>query len=268
MAHAIRVHASQNAADRYRELLRSDYTKETLESTLALLWATIQASTTPAGLSWQKSLEYDEMGRASGKSFDQAIIDRIRIYSTSMGKRALPGMPRTFSERPTRSAALAEKTWAYLAIQTLAKLEGDTDFFNDLQSILYLCSVEYLLSHLKTQSMTAEHNCLVNAMYLHTVFVWSDLQPAHMFYLQSALMDYLGHPQKRSELLHRSLMLTDREDHSYLTKMQALVFDLVDSGQQRKAMDLLLSALRKEETGENALELVEMAKHALVSNGK
>ena len=111
------------------------------------------------------------------------------------------------------------------------------------KSLLFLCSVEELLPRLKKQRLLLEHDCLVNALFIHTILVWRE-EPSHLYYLQSVLMDYLEEYFSMLNLRSQSLRLTDVEDHSYLTKAQALWSDLMDFGKYKDAYSLLLYLTR------------------------
>lgn len=113
----------------------------------------------------------------------------------------------------------------------------------DTQSLLFLCCIHYLLPQLQQHHLKPEHDCLLNAMYVHTLLVWRT-QPAHLFYLQGLVMDYLGERVKKLDLLEHSLRLTPLDDHSYLTKATAYWADLMDLGKQKEALDFLLSLNR------------------------
>jgi len=223
--------------------LKSDWSKETLDDVLSLLWKMIAGAATPSTFEWQKVLEFNT-GRVSSKGLNQQIINVIQQFSKIINREPIPEMPSSFSDtKGTRSVAQAEKTWAYLVLQAMARLTGDTDLFQDTQSLLFLCAIHYLLPQLKSQRLLAEHDCLLNALYMHTILVWRE-QPSHEFYLQSLIMDYLEEGGKRLELLQASLRLTPVEDHSFLTKVQALWSDLLDRGDYKSAEELLLYVYR------------------------
>ncbi len=255
-APTIHVRAKPADEERYRELLKSDWSKNTVETTLALLWSLIASAATPAKAAWQRVLEFDEQRVTSARALDQTILAPIRQYAPFFYRKPLPRMPSAFSAKRTNSVAIAEKTWTFLVIQMLASLKGDTGIFCDSQSLLFLCAIDSLLPQLKSQNLMPEHDCLVNAMYQHAVFVWRD-HPSHMYYLLSVLMDYLGDSSKKFELLHRSFSLTPKEDHSYLTKAQALWSDLLDHQHYRSAMQFILSVAR-EGPRDNVSELAQM----------
>jgi hypothetical protein len=257
MAVHLHVRATHADEERYRALLNLDWSKNTLESTLALLWGTIASSAMPAKIPWQKVLVFDEQRVISGRNLDRTILNPIMQFAPFFHRSPLPELPSTFSARKTRSTAIAETTWTYLIVQLLASLKGDTGIFCDSQSLLFLCAIDSLLPQLKGQNLSAEHDCLVNAMYLHAVFVWRDQQPSHMYYLLSALMDYLGDPAQKRSLLQCSFDLTPKDDHSYLTKAQALWSDMLDQKQYPEAMQFILSVAR-DSPRDNVPELTEM----------
>jgi hypothetical protein len=84
---------------------------------------------------------------------------------------------------------------------------------------------------------------LLNALYSHTFLVWKN-KPAHMYYLQSVVMDYLKEWPKRLKLLQQSLTLTSPTNHEFLTKVQSLWSDLLDLGDYQKAESFLLEVYR------------------------
>lgn len=239
----LRVQAKKSDIQEYKRLLQSDWSRDSLDDALRLLWKPIEGSVTPAAFPWQKVLAF-KAGRLSGKDLNAKIIQRIGELAEVFREPPLPAMPSAFpSNRATRSVAQAEMTWAFLVLQALAKLEGETGLFRDTQSLLFLCTIHYLLPQLDAQALRAERNCLLNSMYVHTVLVWRD-QPAHCLYLQSLLMDYLGAAERRVELLEMAFRLTPLTDHSYLTKATALWSDLMDLGLRERALTLLMELNR------------------------
>ena len=174
-----------------------------------------------------------------GAQFRLDVLDRIRSLSLVFTEPALPVMPAAFpTNRPNRLTALAEQAWTFLTLQALVNLEGETGLFADARSLLFLCSAHFLLPQLQQRGLTAEHDCLVCAMYVHTLLVWRT-QPAHYLYLQSVLMDQLGEQERRLELLDQSFHMTPPDDHSYLTKATAYWSELMDLRRYEKASNFL-----------------------------
>src|SRR5437867_44244 len=91
--------------------------------------------------------------------------------------------------------------------QLSVNLKGEMGFFRDLQSLLFLCSVHYLLPHLDKDSTRVEHDALLTTMHAHTVLCWSD-DPGHMFYLLAALLGYLGEGESRLAHLRHAVDAT------------------------------------------------------------
>ena len=165
-------------------------------------------------------------------------------------------MPSRFPE--TKSSPFAvqtERACAYLMLQARARLEGATGLFADAQSLLFLCSAHFLLPELQRQQLTAVHDCLVCAMYVHTLLVWKTL-PTHMFDLQNVLMDHLGNAERELSLLDMSFHLTPPEDHAYLTRATACWAARMDLRRYKEAERFLFSLMRhapdscQEEIGE------------------
>jgi len=243
MAVALQVHAWHPDIEEYQRLLKCDFTKDTLKSVLSLLWKLIAKSAKPSTYEWQRVLVYPPKV-AQIKHVDQHIINTIRQTAEILEDPRIPTMPSSFSDaRSDRSIVQAQQVWTYLCVQLLARLVGEPGIFVDLQSLLFLCTTEELLPALRDQRLLSEHDCLVNALYIHTVVVWRN-DPAHQYYLQSVLMDYLGDLRSVLQLHVRSLKLTDVQDHSYLTKAQAVWSDFMDSHQYKDAYHFLIHLLR------------------------
>jgi hypothetical protein len=226
----------------YKTLVDSDWNKTTQEDVLALLWQVIAESATTSKFEWASVLRFPAE-KETGKELNREIIERIKFFSEVFAESWIPTIPAVFSPKKTKAIILAEKTWTYLMLPSMVRLKGETGFFLDLQSLLYLAAVHYLLPLLEKQEAKAEHDCLLNAMYVHTIVAWRG-QPPHLFYLQSALMGHLGEDRRRLELLDQALALTPVSDHSYLTKANAYWIELLELGDREAAMVFLLNLNR------------------------
>jgi hypothetical protein len=242
------VYASHPDIEQYQKLLKSDFSRDTMKSVLSLLWKLIAESLKPTTFTWQKVLEYP--ARPARTKLNVEVIDTIRQAASLLRDPHLPPVKRAPTKvRLDHSMTEAQQVWTYLCLQTLADLrtpkhrEAAIDLFHDLQSLLFLCSIEEVLPGLKKQGLAAEHDLLVNAHFIHTIIVWKD-NPSHQFYLQSVLMDYLGEYDLAIDLRALSLRLTDVDDHSYLTKAQALWSDLMDLGRAREAYSFIFNLAR------------------------
>jgi hypothetical protein len=235
----LRISPASQDVDRYRELLRADWSRETLDALFSLLSKLLARSMKSSSVSWQDVLAINCTAKKSAKELNQHVLDRIRSLSLVFTEPAVPVMPSAFpTNRPSRLSALAEQAWTILTIQALVNLEGATGLFADSQSLLFLCSAHFLLPQLQQRGLIAERDCLVCAMYIHTVLVWRT-QPVHYLYLQSVLMDQLGEQERRLELLDQSFQMTPPDDHSYLTKATAYWSELMDLRRYEKASSFL-----------------------------
>lgn len=243
---ALEVSASKENVARYHSLLTKEWTKRTLEEVLLLLWAEIGESGQVEDLPFRAVLK-PETGKPVRRELNQDVVNTIRTFTSFFEHRTVPEMPRpeALSDvRRSRAVAQAETTWTYLILHTLASLRGATGFFLDTQSLLFLTAVHSLLPSLKESGQQSAHDCLVNALYMHTFTAWTE-QPEHFFYLQGVLMDYLGNEKETEESLRRSLELTPPEDDSYLTKVQDYWYALLDRDKTGEAWSFLLSVYRK-----------------------
>jgi hypothetical protein len=221
----------------YRSLLARDWTEVSLRKALAILWDAVgsQGGELPE---WWYVLDPD---RSEALGANPIVIERLRHLADVLTHPSIPPMPAT---SPSASAGemgrVAETTWTYLILQSLVIIEGDRGFLADAQSALFLVCANCLLPELGGDSFAAHRACLLNAMYSHTFLVWRN-KPAHMAYLQAALMDALGNFAERAKFMRESIALTPVTEHSYLTKVQDFWSELVDQRQYAEAELFILS---------------------------
>jgi hypothetical protein len=240
----IEVRASAKDFSRYRELVDSDWDKAAFEAVLGLMRKVINGSITEQTepvelLTFLRELH----GKKSAPGVPEEFIDRLRVLSLIFHEPNVPKMPKQFVSGTSRLAVQGEAATTYLLLQVGGRITGETEFFRDLQSLLYLNSVHYLLPQLQKEKTKAEHDLLANVLAIHALVTWWD-EPSHMFYLLAALMGHLGRSRARLDFLHRALSATPVEDHSYLTKVSAYWGELLDLGEKDAAMDLLLRLAR------------------------
>jgi hypothetical protein len=222
----------------------SDWNKATFDAVLKLLWDTIFLSCTEnkKKLDWVAFLG-ESQDKKYPKLMPDEIVERLRDLSFIFREPYIPILPHDIDLGRPRTAIQTQAAICYLLFPTLVQLKGETGFFQDLQSLLYLNAVHYLLPHLEKLGLNAAHACLVNAMHIHAIVVWRD-QPAHMFYLLSALMGQLGNKKARLRFLDSAVSATPIHDHSYLTKANAYWGELLELGEKDLAMDFLLKLSR------------------------
>jgi len=238
----------------YRSLLLEDWTDTSFRKVIAILWDEIgnQKVEVP---DWWSVL--DPHGVRHTENVNAFVVERIRVLTETMPHSSVPQVPQVIpGDAGDELARLTETVWTYLIIQSLTHIAGEQGFLADTQSALFICCADYLLPRLHNESYAARRDCLLAAMYSHTFLVWRNT-PAHMYYLQSVLMNELGNYSERFRLLGDSLALTPASDHSYLTKAQNYLSDLLDVKRydvaERLLMDLYRSATRDDQP-----EIMEM----------
>jgi hypothetical protein len=242
----IQVASTGSLRDRYRRLLTSDWKKSTIDDVLELLWKEVEASARQTKIPFLEVLHPDR-NSLSGSGPNTNVIEEIRDFRKHFhGNDLIPPVPEGFPARKGRLRAQAETVWTYLILENLAQLRGETGFFADTQSLLFLLAVDFLLPGLEDAGDVAARDCLINALYMHTFITWTQdpERQAHHFFLQAALMECLGQPRLQRDNLLYSLRLTHLEDHSFLTKVQAYVFSLLDGGEHDEAKRFLMKLYR------------------------
>jgi hypothetical protein len=128
----LRVSAAREDAERYRTLLRTDWSRETLDALFSLLSKLLAKSLKASAVSWRNVLAVNRTAKKSATELNQDVLDRIHSLSVVFTEPALPAMPAAFpANRPSRLAAVAEQTWTFLMLQALVNLEGETGLFAD-----------------------------------------------------------------------------------------------------------------------------------------
>ena len=273
MQPSIQVVSTSSLRDNYNHLLTSDWKKGTINEILELLWKEIEGS---QGLKESRFVQILRPSRASlaPSGFTAEVIDEIRHFRKHFrGSDLIPPVPEELSTRKSgRLLAQAETVWTYLILGNLAQLQGETGFFADTQSLLFLVAVDFLLPSLEDAEDSSVEACLINALYMHTFVTWTQdpQRQAHHFFLQAVLMDYLGDPQLKRDNLYSSLNLSHLEDHSYLTKVQAYVFSLIDCGENEAAKKFLMKLYRHAPEGylSELEEMIDAAQGYARARGK
>jgi hypothetical protein len=232
------VKSTPELVESYRQLLGDDWSIDTVQRILELLWAEVgsQENNIPA---WWGVLDPH---RQSDNIPNNFILERVRYLAKVLTDPVIPVIP-TVVIGGGEWACRAETAWGYLILQSLTHLAGDVGLLADTQSALFITCADYLLPRLKSDGLTMYHDTLINALHSYTFLVWRN-KPNHMYHLQAVLMGYIGDTGERLRLLRQSLHLTSQHDHSYITKVQSYWSELVDLGQYKLASDLILDVYR------------------------
>lgn len=262
MNKVIKIAPSPAHVEKYKALLRSDWTEKTLIDSVDLARKVVATSGFVLIFEWEhkkepskRNLEYypippagsDYLKEFLGKSnagLTPAIADNVEVPKEK--------------ERAAK-VHLAYASSVLLTLQTRDAIEDSTGLFRDIQSLLYLQCVEVMLPLLKGKSYSFAHDFLVNALFAHARTVWVD-DPSHQQFLLCKFFEYVGERKMASRLLEASINNTSPADHEFITKVQMLWSIYLDESLYDRAKDLLLNVYRRanEKDLPELTELIEL----------
>lgn len=257
MIDIVRLCATTAHKQKYRELLLEEWTPETMRRTLALSREFLDSG--------KQSLGYS--GLACHAGFEQWLLSSIKILSLT--DNTLPAAPERLPHRKSvdklEKHRLSTEVAYNLAfpLSVLSnpassglRLEGDTEFFRDLQSLVFILVANYLIPDLKKWRMMEERDFLALVLLLHALTAWRD-NPAHQHYLFAVLFSNLGWNRLYRLHLYHAFKLTAFDAHDYLSKAQAYWSALLDEGSLDEAENFCLNLL-KQSKQEDFPEIKEM----------
>ncbi len=164
MRRTITLKARPALKSKYHALLREDWGRQTAERVLDLLGELLRASGVRLVFPWEDSgkTARDRRGEVNLGADDFGelleLLERVRLPQ-------LPPLPLAAEKlfvRPGGKLALAAtRAWVYLIFQAVCEIRGEAGFFRDLQSLLYLNVVDWLLPELRSAGLAGEHDVLL-----------------------------------------------------------------------------------------------------------
>ncbi len=240
----IEIRALADKFARYKKLVDSDWNKRTFQGVVELFDDVVRGAESRIADNLDLAdLLVHAAERRGPIELPQETVKHLRYLSFLFHEPHVPEMPEGLTAGKSKTREQTDSATVYLLLQAMIRVTGEDGFFRDLQSLLYLNAVHYLLPLLEKSGPANEHAWLANVLHIHPFIVWRD-EPAHMFYLLAALMGQLGQSEARLQYLFSSLAATPIDDHSYLTKASAYWSELIELGQQDNAMDFLLKLTR------------------------
>ena len=240
-------------ADKYQQLLASNWTSETMRDSLKLADSFLGNCDPPLGFS--------ELIQSHGKSLlpDFFISTRFKNYlkdqSALLNSKNLPSIPGKIPKRRSPSK-IGYSRLTFEIVYNLAFpiflarknednfiLEGDIRFFRDIQSLIFILASDFILPRLREHRLREESDYLNLVMFTHSLMVWHN-HPAHQNQLFSIVFDNMGFHEAVIECLHTAFRLTSPEEHDYLTKAQAYWAALIDAKMPDRAKEFILRLLR------------------------
>jgi hypothetical protein len=263
-----RLNPTSAHVDRYQELLRNDWTLQTLERAIELLIDFLSNSGVRLVLAEDviDDVTDDAIDDSEPKTMlvpstgSEAFHDYIENlnYSISAQREKL----KSFKESLKKTAySMEEKRLSLLATNAVALLQcpvnfvntKDPDtrlvlinvaFFNDVRSIVFQCAVLELLPELFEHNLAWFKDRLVNMLFFHAMLFWQD-HPAHQHWLRYLVYDAIGDPQHAGESLFYSFKNTSPDEHDYITRGYTYWSHLMENDQPAEAAEFALTLYRK-----------------------
>lgn len=276
MAHVVEIKALAEHRDRYRDLLRSDWSAESLTGAADLFRDVLLCSGLVLSPDVNDLPVPDECATPRSYPIPPEASPHLAEFLETLNAELLSAMPsadgrrRSSSER-SRLERDTERVHAYLTFPfgvrlsggARISLRGEVGLLRDNQSLLYRCARYFLLPKLLKAEMAAGMRALVGAMHAHARLAWTD-DIAQQAFLLALVYDFLAeagfaHAQHAGDAYEAALRLTPRGEHVFLTRAHAYWFWLMDRGEVEKAA-LLLVSLAREVPPTHDAELVEMMK--------
>jgi hypothetical protein len=235
---------------KYHSLLRKEWSIESHLQVLNLLDELLEASRAGLKFAWEKTQPSARPGKILlGLPELEELLNILASFNIAepFAVRGMPALPVNLAELLSgrhRLVATAVRTWVYLNLQALFDLRGETGFFRDLQSMLFLHSTEWLLRDLRSRKFEELHSLLIHALGYHIVRVWPD-NPGHQQYLLSAWASYLGDRELEENALRSAFRLSGPDEHDYLTLAQSYWQLLVEDRRYEDAEKFLLGIYRE-----------------------
>jgi hypothetical protein len=134
------IQASASEYSRYRALVNSDWNGATYRDALRLLWDVVTISpgrsSGPADWLWSLKRSHGTTPEPLPEALDNVLAALISFFRD-------PHIPRKSNgqvARKSRPVIQAQTTAVSLLLQVICTITGETGFFRDLQSLLYLNS--------------------------------------------------------------------------------------------------------------------------------
>jgi len=253
------ITSNANLRTRYRTLLEEDFSERTLDECVALLRRVLETSGWSIRFAWE-TLPV----RRPKHSYEipAAASDWLREYLERNNADLADDMPAEIPEG-TVWDRMAQIAAVLLTFQSRVNLEGETGFARDVQSLLFLQSLNVLSPKLEAKGLDQAEHYLVHALYAHAKNVWTD-HPSHQNYLLGMLFEHIGQLDEAMTLLLASLNNSSVEEHDFVTKVQTYWSMLIEASRFEEAKGFLLSQYRRA-AQQDLAELEEMLDETYVA---
>jgi len=228
----VRFRSTSTQHKKYRELLQSSWDQDTVREVVVLVdqqlrEAGIRLAVATAGDKNEDPELYTIPPGSSEilREYLEQLNYTLRLqYKQSQAFRLTRARERDLSAQVIHIVYLLTfPIWTVLDDRSGVKemrLGGDTDFFDDCRSLLYLCTVHEVLPRLAHAKWERLKSLLRHALYAHASVMWADA-PAQQHYLLAEFFDEIGDSRRAAHALLHAFLNTPSDDHDYFTTAYA-----------------------------------------------
>lgn len=233
------IKRAQVDIERYTQLLQADWNDETLGQTLSLMREVLARSGVRIIFPWE-----DEASARRSYPIPATASEDLREFLDRLNAPELPPLPARLPSRVALpKAALAHRTQAMVFLLTLQST-GETGFWLDLQSLLFLMATHVHLDALLHERMGEEAAYLAHALSYHARNFWAH-RPDHQHFLFAQLAEAIGAEPLARQSLMVAFALVSPDDHDYITKAQAVWLHLMEHRDYASAKRFILDVIRR-----------------------
>lgn len=239
---SLKLTASTRNVSEYKKLLVAEWDEDSLRATIGLIERFLQSS--GLRLEFPAATTRPRRRLKSACPVDDALLGALIGHVFPVCEPFSLRQPKGGELRAEHWDPIALRCFTATLVQLIGRFEGDSHLLRDLQSLLLLQILLELLPTLRQRQRMVEHNGLIAALLYHVNYAWTD-NDGHRLYLISEIAKSLARDDIEKQSLFQSYMLTDPEEHDFLTAVQQYWLFLLDKNCFDEAKEFLLRAFKR-----------------------
>jgi tetratricopeptide (TPR) repeat protein len=256
MPFGLTISPSPRLIQEYQRILVSEWDAPQLERALELARRTLLEAGLVIHFRWEQRIKRPIRGSLASTAHyivPPGASEDLAEYISNLNKQRVRDMrePRSAPEAaPSAELRLIEEAVFHLSLpsnrmfrHSQISIIDQTGFYRDVRSLLFRLCVEHLIPALYSESANYLH-FLAGTLDEFARTEWDD-QPQHRDALLADLYEQLGRTDEAAVLRERALEATSPDAHDYLTKAQALIHSLLETGDVDSAEALAFRVIRQ-----------------------